>query len=101
MVFGIFRIKSLIFSLLLASPALAAWAYLETDSIVPREVSPPSAEGAVQISVEVIAKGSAPQWVYVQVPPQAIPEPGFASLLALAGGILVLRRTRQPNNSAK
>ena len=33
--------------------------------------------------VEVIANGSAPQWVYVQVGNQAVPEPGMVSLLAL------------------
>ena len=45
------------------------------------------------VPVEVVAKGSAPKVVYVEVTPQAIPEPGCVSLLALTG-LLLLRRQR-------
>jgi len=102
-VFGLLNIKSLIFGLLLASPALAAWAYFGSGAVDSARVSAqvlwvpadrPLAE-PLRIPVEVIAKGSAPQWVYVEVPPQAIPEPGYISLLALAGVLLVFHRARQ------
>jgi hypothetical protein len=97
-VFGLLRIKSLIFGLLLASPALAAWAYLGPGPVDSVRVLPASAGQSsvepLRISVEVIAKGSAPQWVYVEVPPQAIPEPGYIALLALTGVLLIFRRSR-------
>lgn len=45
------------------------------------------------IPVEVVSKGSAPKVIYVEVAPQAIPEPGSVSLLALTG-LLLMRRQR-------
>ena len=101
--FGLFRIKSLIFGLFLASPGLAAWAYLGMGSVDSVDASPQVSLGTagshggerLRVPVEVIAKGSPPQWVYVEVPPQAIPEPGLMTLLALASGMLVFRRKRE------
>ena len=46
-----------------------------------------------QIPIEVVAKGSAPQWVYVEVQGQSVPEPGAVSLLSMAS-LLLLRRRR-------
>jgi hypothetical protein len=103
-VFGLLKIKPLIFGLLLASPALAAWAYLGGEPVQPQvsltQVEPTLAK-PLRIPVEVIAKGSAPKWVYVEVAPQAIPEPGFSSLLLLTGVVFIFRRTRKPGISGK
>jgi hypothetical protein len=51
-------------------------------------------DSVTRIPVEVIANGSAPQWVYVQVGNQAVPEPGMVSLLAVATLFLAFRRQR-------
>ena len=96
------RMKLLIFGLLLASPSLAAWAYLGGESLGVRggagkpvvKQEQAHFEGGTRISVEVLANGSAPQWVAVEVPPQAIPEPGVISLLAVMGALFTLRRRR-------
>lgn len=56
--------------------------------------SGPSPPAVVRVPVEVIEKGSAPEWVYVQVGNQAVPEPGAITLVMLAGTLLVLRRQR-------
>ena len=95
--------KACVLGLLLASPAVAAWIFRGTDPAlaIPPGVSPTlpqahhalPADSPVQVPVEVVAKGSEPEWVYVQVPNQAIPEPGVASLLALTS-LLLLRRQR-------
>jgi hypothetical protein len=45
------------------------------------------------VPVEIVTKGGAPKWVYVQVSHQAIPEPGVIALTALAS-LLLLRRQR-------
>lgn len=100
--FGIFKMKSLVFGMLLASPAFAVWTIRGAETPVSkpevRSVSfapaAPRPEGIVRVPVEVIAKGSAPQWVYVEVGSQAVPEPGMFSLLALTTLLLVFRRQR-------
>ena len=51
-------------------------------------------ENVTRVPVEVITKGSAPQWVYVSVGNQAVPEPGVISLVGLATLLLVFRRQR-------
>lgn len=107
--FGVFKIKSLVFGLLLASPALAAWAYLGGEPVGSVPAKPqvsltqvdPTLAKPLRIPVEVIAKGSAPKWVYVDVTPQTIPEPGFFSLLTLTGTLLIFRRTRDPGISGE
>jgi hypothetical protein len=99
-VFGIVKIKVLFFGILLTSPAVALWGFrshkpftVSAENPEVRQVQP--AAGAVtRIPVEVIANGSAPQWVYVQVGNQAVPEPGMVSLLALAALLLAFRRQR-------
>jgi hypothetical protein len=100
--FGIFKIKVLLLGALLASPPLAAWMIRGADqkareagaqlqqshppSPVPNQAAP------VKVAVEVVSKGSPPQWVYVEVPAQAIPEPGSLTLVVGAGWLLLRRR---------
>ena len=50
--------------------------------------------GTKKLPVEVIKKGKPPQWIYVDVARQAVPEPGIAALLAMAGGWVLFRRKR-------
>lgn len=90
----------LLLGLLLASPPFAAWLWMETKAAEPQWVANsipanPLSDGAVQVPIEVVAEGSAPQWVYVAVSNQAVPEPGVVSLLAI-GSLLLLRRQRCP-----
>ncbi len=90
--------KFLFLALLLASPPLAAWMLRGPDSppqMQPVEMQRAIAQGdrPLKVPVEVVSKGSEPQWVYVQVAPQAVPEPGAFALLAM-GSLLLLRRQR-------
>jgi uncharacterized protein YcnI len=87
-VFGIFKMKALFFGMLLASPAFAVWTLRSSEAPVSQ------AEAVVRVPVEVITKGSAPQWVYVEVGNQTVPEPGMISLFALSTLLLVFRRQR-------
>ena len=87
--------------MLLATPAVAAWVFRSPDAVVTPEVrsiscnsTAPRPQAVVRVPVEVIAKGSTPRWVYVEVGSQAVPEPGLASLLALGSLLLILRRQR-------
>jgi hypothetical protein len=89
--------KAVFLGMLLASPPVAAWMLRgshtarENHDIQPiTEISSPA---PVRIPVEVVAKGSASQWVYVDAPSHAVPEPGVASLMAVAS-LLLLRRQR-------
>ena len=94
--------KALLFGMFFASPAVATWAFHRPETVAARpeiqavshtSLAPLSAP-VVRVPVEVIAKGSAPHWVYVEVGTQAVPEPGTFSLLALTGLLLVFRRQR-------
>lgn len=65
----------------MASPAVGVWKFRGSDSAASkpeaRQVSnTPRAESTVRIPVEVIAAGSAPEWVYIEVASQALPQPG-------------------------
>ncbi len=91
--------KPLFLGLLLVSPALGAWIFHRTPEldctasgaiIAAVPAHPPAA--IVRVPVEVIAKGSAPQWIYVQVGSQSVPEPGTATLLVLTSLLLLHRR---------
>ena len=93
--FGILKIKALFLGLLLASPPLAAW-MLRSDekSIQETEIQTlTEKQDAHKVRVEVVSKGSEPQWVYVEVAPQAVPEPGVFALVAVAS-LGFLRRRR-------
>ena len=92
--------KALFFGLLLASPPVAAWILRapepalqppQNESVTTQQVA--AQVEAMQVPVEIVTKGGAPKWVYVEVTHQAIPEPGVVSLAALAS-LLLLRRQR-------
>lgn len=95
--------KMLLFGMLFASPAAGIWLFrsAEVPAVQPviRPVSyssvVPAGQSVVRIPVEVLKKGSAPQWVYVEVGNHPVPEPGMVSLLALASLLLTLRRQRE------
>jgi hypothetical protein len=99
--FGFFKMKLLFLGLLLASPPLAAWMLRGSDSApTAPQTQPVETQRAIvqgdrplKVPVEVVSKGSEAQWVYVQVAPQAIPEPSSIALLAV-GSLLLLRRQR-------
>ncbi|MBJ7257140.1 MAG: PEP-CTERM sorting domain-containing protein [Akkermansiaceae bacterium] len=48
----------------------------------------------MEIPVQVIRSGKTPEWVYVQISPQAVPEPGTLSLLGIGAILLMIRRQR-------
>jgi hypothetical protein len=96
--FGFLKMKLLFLGLLLASPPLAAWMLHGSDSApqtqpVETQRSIAQGDGQLKVPVEVVSKGSESQWVYVQVAPQAVPEPSSLTLLAL-GSLFLLRRQR-------
>ncbi len=67
--------------MLVASPAAGVWVFRGSDSAPSRpEIRSISnnlhSEAIVRVPVEVIAKGSAPQWIYIAVGDQALPESG-------------------------
>jgi hypothetical protein len=101
-VIGFFKMKALLLGLLVASPALAAWICRGSElGVSHQEITsashdsrPLRSESVVRVPVEVIAKGSPPKWVYVEVANHAVPEPGMVSLFALTTLLLVLRRQR-------
>jgi len=94
--------KALLLGFLLASPPVAAWVFHGPKSTVaePSQTAAPAAalprsSGVTQVPVEIVSNGNAPQWVYVQVQYQAIPEPGTLPLAVIAA-VLLLRRKRTP-----
>lgn len=98
----IFKIKVLRLGMLLAFPAIAAWicrgSEVATSSSEVRPISfttdAAHAESVVRLPVEIIAKGNAPHWIYVNIASNSVPEPGSMSLFGLTGLLLVLRRER-------
>lgn len=91
--------KALIFGLLLASPPVAAWMLRNPDSLLAStapaaaiQATAPAAAASMQVPVEVVAQGSAPQWIYVEMRSEAIPEPGVLPLVLLPGLLLWRRR---------
>lgn len=94
--------KTLLLGVLLASPVFATWICRGSELPVSHQeirVISNNQIGAfslpvVRVPVQVIAKGSAPKWVYVEVAGQAIPEPGIISLVALTSLLITFRRRR-------
>lgn len=90
--------KAMWIGMLLASLSAAAWTRggPETSPATADLQSPAASEPLppVQIPVEVVATGNASEWKYVEISPQAIPEPGVAMLMATAS--LALLRRRRP-----
>jgi hypothetical protein len=96
-VFGLFKIKALLVGMLLASPPVAAWILRDAEP-VPRDPSNAPVFAQVEaapmhIPVEILAKGSPSEVVYVEIYPQAVPEPGVPVLMALSS-LLLLHRKR-------
>lgn len=92
--FGILKIKALFLGLLLASPPVAAWMLRGDEKIIQETAVQPVTESqrARKVPVEVVSKGSEPEWIYVEVAPQAVPEPGVFALVAIASLGLLRRR---------
>lgn len=99
--FGVFKIKTLVFGLLLASPPMAAWMAhnRETRTHEPLSASAtqvsvsPAVRETAKIPVEVVTKGQGTQTVYVSMPVQSVPEPGLLPL-GLVSALLLFRRKR-------
>lgn len=95
----IFDVRVLFFSALLVSPAVAAWVLKKGDTPLNQDVMPVSVievatPSVARVPVEIRENGSEPQWVYVQVQADSIPEPGAISLLAIAGMFTAFFRRR-------
>jgi len=101
-VIAFFKLKVLLIGLLLISPAVGFWSYQHgrssdligsSDAVV---VSKPvvDSEPTLEIPVQVIRCGKTPEWVYVQISPQAVPEPGTLSLMGIGAILLMIRRQR-------
>ena len=77
---GFLKMKVLFFGMLVSSPAIAVWVFRNSDSaptqpqILPIS-NPTGADSIVRVPVEVIAAGSAPEVVYIEVASQALPKP--------------------------
>lgn len=96
--FGIFKIKFLWIGLFLACPPMVSWALSgHDDEPTPPPVLTfaPEETNRIQMPVEVVTKGGKAEWVMVQVPAQAIPEPGTTTLLITLSSMLLLRRKRE------
>lgn len=99
--FGVFKIKTLMFGLLLACPPVAAWMAHSREtrtheplsaSARPVSVSPAVRETA-KIPVEIVSQGHGTETVYVSMPVQSVPEPGLLPL-GLVSALLLFRRKR-------
>ena len=72
--------KVLFFGMLVSSPAIAVWIFRSSDSAPTQPQILPisntsSPDSIVRVPVEVIATGSAPEVVYIEVASQALPKP--------------------------
>ncbi len=69
-----------LFGLLIAAPVLGVAIFRDSGTATSgpeiRQISNTTpAESTVRVPVEVIATGSAPEWVYIEVASQALPKP--------------------------
>lgn len=102
--FGFLNIKVLLLGVVFATPLAVTWVWRGGDAPArpvqgvrtigtTSEVIP---QPTVRMPVEVVAKGSAPKWVYVEVaPPESVPEPGVLPLVLVPALALVIRRRRE------
>ncbi len=97
---GLLKIKALWIGLLLASPPLAAWMIQRPQAapvVIQAGATVESTESVIsrdelRIPVEVLAKGSTPETIYVEMRPAAVPEPGSLTLLVIPAFFLLRRR---------
>jgi hypothetical protein len=83
--------KTLCLAVLLASPPAAVWALRGSEqSPVPPPMSAPPTE---RMAVEVLSADGKKEWMMVEVPHEAVPEPSSAVLMMLSS-LLLLRRQR-------
>jgi len=54
----------------------------------------PSQHGTIRIPIEVVSTGRAPEWRYIEVPAESVPEPGSAMLALISTVALLMRRHR-------
>ena len=83
------NVKLLLALLLFGSPVAALRLFGDP------AIQPGPAVVVERIPVEVISKGSAPTWIYVEVGNQAVPEPDVLTLLGLTSLLLLLRRRQR------
>ncbi len=90
--------KGVLVAALLALPPLAAWEIRDKGWLSQPDSKPAAADPVVRVPVEVLSKGSAPEWVVVEVvAPQSVPEPAGITLTALAVLLWASRRRRECN----
>ena len=75
--------RAVLFGVLVSSPAVALWTFRGGDRKSAKPEATPvsdsmTTKSLVRVPVEVIAAGSAPEWVYIEVASQAIPSPRVA-----------------------
>jgi UPF0716 family protein affecting phage T7 exclusion len=75
--------RVLLVGLVIASPVLGVVIFRGSGTATSRpeirQISNATpAESTVRVPVEVIATGSAPEWVYIEVPSQDLPKPSSA-----------------------
>lgn len=93
--FGVLKIKTLLFGLLLTTPPIAAWAIRTRDGHPQAPFTPPAQPAlrtTAKIPVEVVTQGIGSQTIYVEAPAQAIPEPGLLPLAVISTAMLFQRR---------
>lgn len=100
---GLLKIKALLIGLLLASPPVAAWmisrpqpapAVVQAAPATPPASLETQGSEALRIPVEVHAKGSSPEMIYVEMRPEPIPEPATLPLVLVPVAFFLMRRRR-------
>ena len=99
---GFLNMKILAIGVVFATPLAVSWVWRGGEAPAApfagvHRIATKSAvipEPTVKVPVEVVSKGSAPQWVYVEVgPADSVPEPGLLPLVVLPIlALLALRR---------
>jgi hypothetical protein len=85
------KMKTLWLALLLAAPPVAIWTWRGGGE----RTTPPvvAAHPTEKVAVEVLTADGKKQWMMVEVPHEAVPEPSSALLIMLST-LLLLRRNR-------